>query len=76
MAFRESPSLESAIGIVASNVSQPDAAENRAPCPLDPYVVMHDKSTFIDQQMIKVQESHGLVPVGELPRHLLLCVDR
>lgn len=26
--------------------------------------------------MLKVQESHGLVPVGELPRHLLLSTDR
>lgn len=27
-------------------------------------------------QMLKLQEPHSLVPVGELPRHLILCVDR
>lgn len=56
--------------------SEPDATGDKAKCPIDPYIVLHDKSTFIDQQMLKVQEPHGLVPVGELPRHLLLCVDR
>jgi DNA replication licensing factor MCM5 len=45
-------------------------------CPLDPYVIVHDKSAFIDQQTLKLQEAHGMVPVGELPRHMLLTADR
>ena len=56
--------------------SEPDSTGSRPKCPMDPYVVIHDKSTFVDQQMLKLQEPHSLVPVGELPRHLLLSADR
>ncbi|KAI8897959.1 MCM2/3/5 family-domain-containing protein [Globomyces pollinis-pini] len=55
---------------------EPDPTGAKPKCPLDPYVVVHHKSVFIDQQMLKLQEPHGMVPVGELPRHLLLSADR
>ncbi|TFK23099.1 ATP dependent DNA helicase [Coprinopsis marcescibilis] len=45
-------------------------------CPLDPYLIMHSKSLFADQQTLKLQEAPDMVPVGELPRHMLLSVDR
>ncbi|KAL8367124.1 hypothetical protein RB595_008884 [Gaeumannomyces hyphopodioides] len=45
-------------------------------CPLDPYFVMHEKSRFVDQQVIKLQEAPDDVPVGELPRHVLISADR
>ncbi|KAG8422393.1 minichromosome maintenance protein 5 [Metarhizium acridum] len=45
-------------------------------CPLDPYFVMHEKSQFVDQQIIKLQEAPDQVPVGELPRHVLISADR
>ncbi|TQV93561.1 hypothetical protein V2A60_010041 [Cordyceps javanica] len=45
-------------------------------CPLDPYFVMHEKSIFVDQQVIKLQEAPDQVPVGELPRHVLISADR
>ncbi|ORY33527.1 MCM-domain-containing protein [Rhizoclosmatium globosum] len=45
-------------------------------CPLDPYLVIHDKSRFVDMQTLKLQESADVVPVGELPRHILLSCDR
>ncbi|KAI9898434.1 hypothetical protein N3K66_006794 [Trichothecium roseum] len=45
-------------------------------CPLDPYFVMHEKSKFVDQQVIKLQEVPDQVPVGELPRHVLVSADR
>ena len=45
-------------------------------CPLDPYFVVHEKSQFIDQQIIKLQEAPDQVPVGELPRHILISADR
>lgn len=45
-------------------------------CPADPYVVVHDKSTFVDQQVLKLQESPDMVPVGEMPRHILVQTDR
>ncbi|KAF3358005.1 hypothetical protein VdG1_05670 [Verticillium dahliae VDG1] len=45
-------------------------------CPLDPYFVIHEKSRFVDQQVIKLQEAPDKVPVGELPRHVLISADR
>ncbi|KAH3679324.1 hypothetical protein WICMUC_001064 [Wickerhamomyces mucosus] len=45
-------------------------------CPPDPYVIVHDKSQFIDQQVLKLQELPEMVPVGEMPRHVVLSVDR
>ncbi|KAH9904680.1 MCM-domain-containing protein [Xylariomycetidae sp. FL2044] len=57
-------------------------ARTRAPndaspkCPLDPYFVVHEKSKFVDQQIIKLQEAPDQVPVGELPRHVLISADR
>ncbi|PRT53633.1 DNA replication licensing factor mcm5 [Wickerhamiella sorbophila] len=54
----------------------PISGADRNDCPPDPYVVVHDKSQFIDQQVLKLQESPEMVPVGEMPRHVLLTVDR
>ncbi|CAN6673730.1 minichromosome maintenance protein 5 [Trichomonascus vanleenenianus] len=45
-------------------------------CPPSPYVVAHDRSTFYDQQILKLQEAPDMVPVGEMPRHILLSADR
>lgn len=53
-----------------------DESMSQQKCPPDPYVVVHDKSTFIDQQVLKLQESPDAVPVGEMPRHILVQVDR
>lgn len=46
------------------------------PCPLDSYVIVHEKCQFVDQQVIKLQEAPDQVPVGELPRHVLISADR
>lgn len=45
-------------------------------CPLDPYFVVHERCQFIDQQIIKLQEAPDQVPVGELPRHIVVSADR
>nr|ODN87819.1 minichromosome maintenance protein 5 (cell division control protein 46) [Cryptococcus depauperatus CBS 7841] len=45
-------------------------------CPLDPYVILHDRCQFVDQQTIKLQEAPDMVPVGELPRHMMLHAER
>lgn len=45
-------------------------------CPLDPYFVVHERSRFIDQQVVKLQEAPDQVPVGELPRHIVISADR
>jgi DNA replication licensing factor MCM5 len=43
---------------------------------MDPYMIVHDKSKFVDMQTLKLQETPDMVPVGELPRHILLSADR
>ncbi|KAG1055287.1 hypothetical protein G6F46_001119 [Rhizopus delemar] len=45
-------------------------------CPMDPFVIVHDKCKFVDSQVIKLQEAHDMVPVGDLPRHTILNADR
>jgi DNA replication licensing factor MCM5 len=50
--------------------------EDAAKCPLDPFFVVHEKSQFIDQQVLKIQEAPDQVPVGEMPRHLMVSADR
>jgi len=55
-------------------VRQPDEKSDR--CPMDPYFVVHEKCQFIDQQVLKLQEAPDQVPVGELPRHILVSADR
>lgn len=65
-----------------AGVSLPRTCDNKnkmpgdAPCPMDPYVVIHEDSQFVDQQIIKLQEAPDQVPVGELPRHVLISTDR
>ncbi|KAF6766242.1 ATP dependent DNA helicase [Ephemerocybe angulata] len=54
--------------------AQRDGQEKQ--CPIDPYLIIHSKSGFADQQTLKLQEAPDMVPVGELPRHMLLSVDR
>ncbi|MCJ1310381.1 minichromosome maintenance protein 5 [Agyrium rufum] len=53
-----------------------ETAKREPPCPQDPYFVIHEKSEFIDQQVLKLQEAPDQVPVGELPRHILISADR
>ncbi len=50
--------------------------EERGACSMDPYVILHDKCQFVDSQKVKLQEAPDMVPVGELPRHMELSIDR
>ncbi|KAH9654541.1 DNA replication licensing factor MCM5 [Citrus sinensis] len=52
----------------------PQAGEE--PCPIDPWIIVPDKSQYVDQQTLKLQENPEDVPTGELPRNMLLSVDR
>ncbi|OZJ05873.1 hypothetical protein BZG36_00928 [Bifiguratus adelaidae] len=59
------------------NGQQPTDLETQMPkCPLDPFVIVHEKSKFVDQQVLKLQEAPDMVPTGELPRHMVLNADR
>jgi DNA replication licensing factor MCM5 len=52
------------------------AAADRVRCPLDPFVIVGDKSYFVDQQTVKLQERPESVPTGEMPRSVLAVLDR
>lgn len=54
----------------------PEPQGQKKDCPMDPYLVIHSKSTFSDHQTLKLQEAPDMVPVGELPRHIILSTDR
>ncbi|KAI9462354.1 MCM-domain-containing protein [Lactarius psammicola] len=54
----------------------PEPDGQKKDCPMDPYLVIHSKSTFSDHQTLKLQEAPDMVPVGELPRHIILSSDR
>lgn len=54
----------------------PRVDQSSPKCSTDPYVIIHDKCRFVDTQTIKLQEAPDMVPVGELPRHMLLAADR
>lgn len=45
-------------------------------CGPNPFVVLADKCEYIDQQTLKLQESPEVVPTGEMPRNIMLAVDR
>mmetsp|Transcript_13691 Transcript_13691/g.20384 ORF Transcript_13691/g.20384 Transcript_13691/m.20384 type:complete len:487 (-) Transcript_13691:8-1468(-) len=45
-------------------------------CGLVPYSVVPDDCAFVDQQTLKLQESPEVVPTGEMPRSVLLAVER
>ena len=46
------------------------------PCGTDPYRMMPEKSAFIDQQSIKLQELPEGVQAGEMPRNVSALVER
>ena len=66
-----------------SNISIPrqcDSAklptENKEKCPLDSYAIVPEKSSYIDSQILKIQEPPETIPVGEIPRSYLIYCDR
>lgn len=48
----------------------------RSQCGLDPYEVLADRASCLDQQVIKLQERPEDVPTGDLPRSMMCLVDR
>ncbi|CAG8589428.1 3999_t:CDS:10, partial [Funneliformis caledonium] len=45
-------------------------------CGIDPFVIIHDRCTYVDQQVLKIQEAPDFLPVGDLPRHITVYLDR
>lgn len=50
--------------------------ENSEECGRNPYTSDPDKSKFVDQQTVKLQEAPERVPTGEMPRSVMTVVDR
>ncbi|OIR56846.1 MAG: DNA replication licensing factor Mcm5 [Amphiamblys sp. WSBS2006] len=46
------------------------------PCPLDPFVVVPEQCTFVDQQVIKIQELHETIEPGEMPCTITATINR
>lgn len=45
-------------------------------CGPAPYAVLPDDCLFVDQQTLKLQEAPEMVPTGEMPRSVLVAVER
>ena len=45
-------------------------------CGANPYTVVPDDSEFCDRQTLKIQEAPEKVPTGEMPRAVLVAVER
>jgi DNA replication licensing factor MCM5 len=45
-------------------------------CPNNSYVILTDKCKFIDQQSLKLQEYPETVPTGEIPRSVILTLEK
>jgi len=45
-------------------------------CPPRPFVVVDDLCEYVDEQLLKLQELPDHVPIGEMPRHVDLCVSQ
>ena len=50
--------------------------EQEAACPVDPYEILADQSSYWDQQQLKLQEEPEFIPAGEMPRTMMVTVDR
>lgn len=57
---------------IAPTMSGPDPQQ----CGPTPYAVLPDECLFIDQQTLKLQEAPEMVPTGEMPRSVLVAVER
>ena len=45
-------------------------------CPVDPFTIIADRSRYVNQQTLKLQEVPESVPTGEMPRHMQIVVER
>ena len=63
-------------GFVLPRTCDAPKVDSSIKCSVDPYIIMHERCEFVDAQTLKLQEAPDMVPVGELPRHMLLSVDR
>lgn len=53
-----------------------NAGPDKQKCPLRSYTLDLNKSDYFDNQMMKLQEAPENIPTGEMPRSVLMTVDR
>lgn len=53
----------------------PRSCDTSTKCPMDPYVIVPEKSIVGDVQYIKIQENFDDIPTGETPRHFSVMVE-
>lgn len=49
---------------------------DKSECPIDPYIIIPEKSIVVDVQYIKIQEMFEDIPMGETPRHFSLIMEK
>ena len=52
------------------------SANTGVDCGVGSLVIIADNSKYVDQQKLKLQESPEVVPTGEMPRNIMLTVER
>merc|ERR1719453_1237836 len=67
-------------GFTAAHIpGQCDGNNLRGPmekCPPNPFLIVDELCEYADEQILKLQELPDHVPVGEMPRHVDLCVSQ
>ena len=53
-----------------------EVGQEANPCGMDPVRIVPQKSSFIDQQNMKLQENPECVPAGEMPRNMTVLAER
>lgn len=61
-----------------ASVMLPNRCQGPEPreCGANPYAVVPDESQFCDRQTLKLQEAPDKVPTGEMPRSVMVAVER
>jgi DNA replication licensing factor MCM5 len=70
------PGMGGAVVPRQCTVNQGDPSNPNERCSYGSFVVLGDRSEYVDQQTLKLQERPEDVPTGELPRTLLCVADR
>lgn len=63
-------------GVIIPFKCDQDGRTGSDDCGPNPFVVMGDNCEYIDQQTLKLQESPEVVPTGEMPRNIMISLDR
>lgn len=53
----------------------PRTCDTSTKCPVDPYIIIPEKSIVSDVQYAKVQENFEDIPTGETPRHFSIMLE-